>query len=382
MPLAVLLLVAFSAPAEAAKRKVPFGFFGAVLHPMEPQTADKQVDLMARSGVETGRVILLWTGLEPAPGQYEWGQLDLLAAAAARHGIALQPNVTQTPLWASDRQSDPDYWRWPPADPQTFADLMRQLVLRYGPNGSFWAQNPSLPKVPIRQWQIWNEQTAPWNWKARPWGPSYVKLLKGAYKAIHGVDRHATVVAGSLVAPSATYAPWNAVSDLYRYGGKRYFDMIAVHPFTNGSSAKVATNQMLTILSRVRARMNKHHDRKKRIIVTELTWPAAVGRVPKSALEQAAGLSTTRRGQAARLKSAYRALASRKRKLGVSQVYWYAWATEYDNNSPDSVMAFRYSGLNRFSGGVFSREPVLRTYTGLAAKYEGCRKSSNARRCR
>jgi hypothetical protein len=209
-----------------------------------------------------------------------------------------------------------------------------------------------------------------------------VKLLKGAYNAIHGLDRHATVVAGSLVAASATYAPWDAISELYRYGGKRYFDMIAVHPFTNGSSTKVAIKQTLEIVSRVRARMNKHHDRRKRIIVTELTWPAAVGKVPKSALQQAAGLSTTRRGQAARLKSAYRALASGKRKLGVSQVYWYAWATEYDNLSPESVMAFRYSGLNRFSGGVFSPEPVLRTYTNLAATYEGCRKSSNARRCR
>jgi hypothetical protein len=33
-------------------------------------------------------------------------------------------------------------------------------------------------------------------------------------------------------------------------------------------------------------------------------------------------------------------------------------------------------------GGVFSRMPILKTYTSLAAKYEGCRKSSDARRCR
>jgi hypothetical protein len=46
------------------------------------------------------------------------------------------------------------------------------------------------------------------------------------------------------------------------------------------------------------------------------------------------------------------------------------------------VMSFRYAGLTRLRGGVFSPMPLLRTYTSLAARYEGCRKSTDARRCR
>ena len=44
-------------------------------------------------------------------------------------------------------------------------------------------------------------------------------------------------------------------------------------------------------------------------------------------------------------------------------------------------MSFRYAGLTRLRNGVFSPMPILRTYTRLARKYEGCRKSADARRC-
>lgn len=379
--LAALLFLAIASPAEAAERKVPFGFFGTVLHPMPDAELETQMTLMAQSGVESGRVILLWEYLEPARGVYDWSALDGLAAAAARHGLALLPNVTQTPRWASERPDDPEFWRWP-GDSNAYGELMRQLVLRYGPNGSFWAQNPSLPRVPIRQWQIWNEQTAPWHWKPRPWGPSYTRLLRSAYGAIHGADPGAKVVAGSLVAFGNDYAPWDGIRELYRAGAKRFFDVIAIHPFTNSRSAGRAAQQTLEVVRRVRAHMVRRGDRRKAIILTEMTWPAAVGRVPSSALRQAAGLATTPRGQVQRLEAAYRQLARARRKMRITQVYWYAWATEYDRNSPESVMAFRFSGLNRFSGGVFSRMPILKSYANLAAKYQGCRKGADARRCR
>ena len=46
-----------------------------------------------------------------------------------------------------------------PANPQTYVDYLNALIGRYGPNGDFWKQNPTLPKVPIREWQIYNEVT-------------------------------------------------------------------------------------------------------------------------------------------------------------------------------------------------------------------------------
>jgi hypothetical protein len=186
-------------------------------------------------------------------------------------------------------------------------------------------------------------------------------------------------VAGSLVAYSR-YTQWDGIRDLYKAGAKGFFDVIAVHPFTNNPrSVRRTINQTVEIIRRVRARMRARRQGRVPIIVTELSWPAAVGRVPKRRL---LGLETTPRGQAKRLKAAYRRLAKVRRRLRVTQAYWYSWATEYDAGSSQSDVTFRFAGLNRFDGGVFSPMPILGVYSRLAANYEGCRKSSDARTCR
>jgi hypothetical protein len=384
--LVTLIAALLSAPAEAAKRRVPFGFFATVLPPdmASPQrisdtVVEQQMALMASSGVEAIRITLAWEDLEPAPGAYNFARLDRLVAAAARHRVVVLVNTTATPQWASTRPNSAEFWRLPPSDPNRYAELMRQLVLRYGPAGSLWAQDPTLPRVPVRQWQIWNEQTAPWHWDRRPWAPSYTRLLKAAYRAIHEADRGAEVVAGSLVAPRANYAPWDAIRDLYRAGAKRFFDVVSIHPFTHDPSVRGTVDQTLEFVRRVRAEMRRRRDGRKPIILTEMTWPAAVGRVPRSVL---LGFETTPRGQVQRLKAVYARLVRERRRLRVTQAYWYTWATEYDTHAPASVVSFRYAGLTRLRGGAFTPMPILGTYASVAARYEGCRKSTDARRCR
>jgi Beta-galactosidase len=387
----LLLLTAagFAAGAEAAKRKVPFGFFAAVVPPeMSTNTVqvsdaalEQQMALMARSGVESVRITYDWgKELERSPGAYSFAALDRTVAAAARHRIQTLVNVTATPSWLSARPNDPEHWRYPPTSTAPFAELMRQLVLRYGPRGGFWTENPALPRVPVRQWQVWNEQTAPWHWQERPWATRYTRLLQSAYLAIKGVDRGAKVIAGSLVAASADYPPWDGMRDLYRAGAKRWFDQVAVHPFTNNrSSVRLTTEQLLDIVKRVRAPMKRNRDGRKQILITEMTWPASAGRVPRQAQF---GLETTPSGQAARLKAAYSRLAAARRRMRIAQVYWYTWATQYDTGGSLSVMTFRYAGLTRWRGGSFDTLPILRTYARTAARYQGCRKGANARRCR
>jgi hypothetical protein len=386
LALALVLAGVAATPADAAKRKVPFGFFGTVMPPEMGRQAevpdaelDQQMALMARSGVESVRITVGWWELEPAQGAYSFGNLDRLVAAAARHRLAVLLTVTEPAKWTSERPTDPEWFRYPPTNTAAYGVLMRQLVLRYGPAGSLWSQNPAIPRVPIRHWQVWNEQTAPWHWRDRPWAPGYTRLLKTAYRAIHGADRGAKVIIGGLVAASIKYPPWDGMRDLYRAGAKRFFDMVAVHPFTRDKSVRVTVDQTLEIVRRVRAQMKRRRDARKPVILTEMTWPAATGRVPKRAL---IGLETTRRGQAARLKAAYRRLAQVRRRMRIAQAYWYTWATPYDANGVLSTMSFRFSGLTRLRGGVFSPMPILRTYASVAAKYQGCRKSPDARRCR
>lgn len=383
------MLVAFSfAPpsADAAKRKVPFGFFGSVVSPalLNPSAVgdlalDQQMALMARSGVEALRVVKAWGDLEPAQGSYNFALLDRVVGAGARHGLPAIIGTTATPRWASSKPTSRDYYRLPPADPGTYGELMRQLVLRYGPSGTFWAENPTLPRTPVRQWQIWNEPSGPAHWLPRPWAPSYTRLLKAAYEAIHGADRGAKVAAGPLVA-TGTYTQWAGARALYKAGADRYFDLVSIHPFTNSSvSVSDTAQRALEIVRRVRAVMRRGGDARKPVILTEVTWPASIGSAPKGAQLH---FSVTKSGQKARLKAAYAALARSRRTLRVTNAYWYTWATSYDRSGPLSVMAFNFSGLTRFNGGAFRPMPILKTYASAAARYQGCRKTSNARRCR
>jgi hypothetical protein len=384
LTLAALIALAIAAtPAEAAKRKVPFGFFGTVL---QPDTAgvpnlilERQMALMASSGVESVRATFSWARIEPTRGTYDWDRTDALVRAAAVHRLSVLANVMETPDWAKGRTAPRYPTGTPPKSPQAFAAFVRQLVLRYGPNGTFWPQNPTVPKVPVRQWQIWNEQMAPWFWSKRPWARSYTKALKATYKVLKKADRGSTVVAGSFVA-IAGYSQWRGIKDLYRAGAKRYFDEIAVHPFTNDpNSVKSSIDRMLEIVRRVRAEMRKHGDGRKPIILTELTWPAAIGKVPKRRL---LGLETTTRGQNARMKAAYHRLAVVRRALRITQAYWFSWATAYDAKSSFSDVSYRFTGLTRRRGNVFTAMPILKTYSKLAAQYQGCRKGEDARRCK
>ncbi|MEA2400311.1 MAG: polysaccharide biosynthesis protein PslG [Thermoleophilaceae bacterium] len=382
LTMAALVAATMAAPAGAAKRKVPFGFFAAVVPPelsgpgvVSDTVLDQQMALMARSGVEAVRLTFAWEDLESSKGNYNYGTVDRLVRAAAAHRLQVLLNVTQTPRWATSKP-DGDWWRAPPKDPQTFGAMIGAFARRYGPTGTFWAENPTLHRQPIRSWQIWNEENAPWHWSTRPWAPSYTKLLKSAYQSIKAVDRGATVVAGSFVA-APNYSQWAGVRDLYRAGGKRWFDQIAVHPFTNNKlSVDGTADQMLQIVSNVRAETRKAHDGRVPIIITELSWPASVGKIPKRAL---LGLETTPKGQNARLKAGYTRLVKQRGRLGVKQAYWYTWASQYDRDGADSVMSFRYAGLVRVRNGVFSPMPILRTYTSLARKYEGCRKGTDTR---
>jgi hypothetical protein len=368
-------------PSTTARRTVPFGFFGTVFNVppgISEPVLEQQFTLMARSGVESVRVPVPWSALEPARGAYDWAASDRLVATAARHRIQILANVLRTPTWASERPKAGDPGIWPPRDPAWFAAFMRRLVQRYGPRGTFWAENPAVPRVPVRWWQIWNEPMGLVHWAKRPWAPSFTRLLRAAYTAAHRADPGAQVVAGSL-ATFGRYTHWDGARDLYEAGARRYFDVISVHPFTDGSIPVAQSIDRVTrIVQRVRQVMDRRGDARKPVILTELSWPAALGRVPKDRL---LGLETTSRGQEQRLRAAYARLARERRRWGVAQVYWFTWASEYDARSPAADVPYRFSGLTRLANGAFRPMPILRTYAGVAARYQGCRKGATARSC-
>lgn len=383
--MAVVMGVA-AGPAIAAKRKVPFGFFGTVIDPTvttqsSPAQLGAEMGVMARSGVESVRSNIFWSSTEPAPGVYDWSESDKLVVAAAEHGLWLLPIIEYTPQWASSHPQSSVYANYPPQDPSTFAAFMTAMVDRYGPHGQLWSTRPELRRYAIRDWQMWNEPEGNYDWAARPWPSTYLGFLRTGYRAVHAADHGAKVVLAAVVGLNlSNLEPWTEARALYRLGARRYFDVMAVNAFTYSTSVTASVQRSVLIVGKVRAVMRHYGDGHKPIWVTEVTWPASLGKVPKREL---VGFETTASGQAKRVRAYYSYIAQHP-SAGISRAFWYTWATSYSAKHPDGITpTFAYSGLVRWSPGQpFHALPVLVSYERAAARYEGCRKSSVATRCR
>jgi hypothetical protein len=93
----------------------------------------------------------------------------------------------------------------PTADANAMASFATSFVQRYGPGGSFWAQHPELPYLPVESYEIGNEPNQPpsnsndgsWLRYGSPAG--YALVYEAARTALHAVDPAATVVVGGML---------------------------------------------------------------------------------------------------------------------------------------------------------------------------------------
>jgi hypothetical protein len=311
---------------------------------------DAESATMRRSGVESERFEIAWDLVEPRRGRFDWAAIDRKVAAAARNRIVVLGLVVRTPAWAAAIPGQPFS---PPRDPATYAAFLRTLAGRYGPRGSFWAANPSLPRRPVRHWQIWNEPNIAVNFVGvRSWPGTYTRLLRAAYRAVHRADPGATVVMAGL----ANFS-WRDLARAYRAGARRSFDVAAVHPFSGRPSNSVRITRLN------RDVMNRNGDSRKPIWLTEMTWSSAKGR--KTPLTQ--NWETTAAGQAQRLRQAYGLYVRARRSLRLGRIFWYTWATV----DRDSKNSFDYSGLRtQLPSGRFADKPALTAFRATARRFE------------
>jgi hypothetical protein len=368
--LTLLALLALAVPAAAeAKRKVPRGFVGmnwdrtiATAAPGEMIAA--QFPAMARAGVESTRVSFIWGAAQPEEnGPIDLAATDQIVALAAERRISVLPVVISAPRWA---RIDADHAHSPAREPGSIRAYARALVDRYGPRGSLWSENPGLPRLPIRDWQFWNEIHFAGYWpipKGTNRWKSYVKRLKAFRAAVRSRDSGARMVLAGLANRS-----WVYLEKLYRAGAKRYFDVAAVHPFT------AKPGGVLVITGYMRRVMKRHRDRGSPLWITELGRPASDGKVKPDQ-----GLDTTDAGMARWLTRVYRKLAARldDRAVSAQRAYWYSWATEYAPTGGDDM--FSFAGLFAYNGGFTEPEekPAFDAFVRSARRLEGCTKTSS-----
>jgi len=349
LALAAFLSLLVAVPATARTPQVPRNWLGmAADGPMtDPaQDQEREWDLLAGSGVSSVRLAFYWRDGQPAgPGAVDFANYDRLVLTAASRRLRVLPVVLGAPAWAA---AEPGVAASPPRDPADYGRFLQALVGRYGPRGSLWAENPRVPRRPVRDWQIWNEPDYPGFWSQQPFAARFVQLLREARRALRAADPGARAILGGLTGES-----WRDLRKVYRAGGRRHFDAVALHPYT------ARPLNLVRIVRYARRVMRRHGDRRKPVWITEMSFPAAKGRI-----ETGPGIDTTDRLQAKRLRAAMRRLAAERRQLRIERVFWYTWLSV--EGTRGSV--FNYSGLRRLRNGRVVSAPALRTFRSTARR--------------
>jgi hypothetical protein len=355
-----LILVVAATMAASATAAVPKGFFGVM--PQGPLNAQDYTQ-MGDAKVGTLRFELFWAGIDPtaAHGDYDWSSSDAVVGSAARNRVRTLPFISSAPAWVVALDGhDCELGKCPAFAPKgkqalaAWRTFLSDAVDRYGPNGEFWTLNPSLPKMPIQAWQIWNEQNSPSFWKPKPDVKAYASLLDAAHKAITEADPNAEIILGGMFGTplggrKPALSSWDFLAKLYEQkGAKRDFDGVAPHPYASKLSKVLAQIDLL------RDAMVQAGDTNAGLWITELGW--ASGPPPNP-------LSRGLAGQADRLQEAFKYFVKKRNRLNIENLTWYSWR---DNSATDVQLCewCPTSGLLREDGSAKPSFDAFTEFTG------------------
>ena len=287
---------------------------------------DRSVAQLREAGVRWARVNVSWSGGEPdGKGRYNEGWLadiDHAVRTARAAGIeVLMPISDGVPHWASaDPRKTASSWdkMWQPRSMADYGDFVRYVAARYRPLG-------------VRAFEIWNEPNHPRFWPSGPNPAAYVPMLKAGHAAVKSVDPGATVVLGGLSKNDATY-----LAGIYANGGRAYFDVAAVHPYTgsvsptrcwNDASGKPALDAFCS-LRNVRDVMVANGDTAKPIWLTEFGWSTSTGSYGVDEATQARHLTEA----VAELRTRYPYVTHALWYMS-RDIYWSADPASWDGNA-------------------------------------------------
>lgn len=313
------------------------------------QTAN--LDLQRGIGVRTMRQWFDWAAIEPQKGNYKWGTYDVLMAQTARRGMEVLPILFGESPWGSSRPpAGGNNGYYPPGalHNDDFGQFAAAIAKRYGPNGSFWAANPTIPKQPIRAYQIWNEPHVPAYWPDGPSPAQYVAMLKATTPKVKAVDPGAEIVAAGISESGVPGAIGlrDYITGMYAAGGNGYFDTLAIHPY---ATTVPGTMYWLDVAKQV---ATSKGDPNVGMRVTEIGWASG---------GPSGYVTTTEAGQAANLTGLFTELVRRRQDLNLKGVVWYSW----HDAPPEIDWWAKYTGLLRLNG---TFKPSYYAYRDVVAR--------------
>ena len=276
---------------------------------------------MQRAGIDSTRIWISWADVEANRGEYDWSRPDALIQAVSKEGLGVLPLLFGSPAWAAQ---DDGYGcfgagciAFAPASTQTrteFADFAAAAAQRYGPDGAFWSQHPSIPSQPMRVWQVWNEPNMDAYFRPQADPDAYAELLAPAAEEIREADPDAEILIGGMFGPEARPTLIKAtryLRALYhdpRLAGS--FDGVAIHPYSGSALGSLA--QVRAVLHTIRRRGSGEE-----LWVTEIGW-ASGGRPGQPLVKD-------RRKQARLLRRTFSRFAAKDRRWNLGGAFWYAW---------------------------------------------------------
>jgi hypothetical protein len=310
--LASLLAVgatAANAQAPAPPRGAPTDFVGMVSEDAFANPGayrDAQLAAEASLGVRLLRQTVDWAQIEVAPGTYDFSVYDSFVGDAARAGIRVLPILFHAPAFRA-RQSQT--LAYPPTKLSDLGDFGAVVVKRYGPNGTFWDDNPGIPKLPIKAVQLWNEPNLKAYWGGKPNAKQYTALLKASYKPIKAAARSIEIVTAGMPQSRIGVKLQKFIPAMYKAGAKRYFDTLAINPYGRTANAVIKNIQTMRDI------MRRNHDSAK-IWASELGWSDTGPRSP-----QRVGA----KGQATQVGKMVPLMVRNRRKLGLRGFVYFGW---------------------------------------------------------
>jgi hypothetical protein len=270
--------------APAATAKVSRDFVGITSEDVfAGDTAYRSENLQRQSALGIGllRQTFDWAAIEKAPGQYDLSYHDEYVTAAAVHGITILPILFRAPDFHLGRRHA--RYACPPASNASLAAFAQVLVQRYG---QYWCNKPNAKQ--------------------------YVGMLKTVGGAINRADKGAHIVTAGL--PPSKLG--NAVplekflGQMYKAKAAKYFDSLAINSYAKDQ------RELATLLTSVRALMNKSGDRAGKIWITELGWG---DKGPRHRFV------VGEKGQAKRIAQSLAYVKAQRKKLKLRGIVYFSW---------------------------------------------------------
>jgi hypothetical protein len=275
--------------------------FGYSIHGVGLSSTDlgSYLQLVKASKATTVRDDFQWANIETSSGVYNWTATDQYMTMTAEDGLNVLAVADYAPSWETGNTSSTHV---APKNASDYGIFVQNIAERYGPNGTFWKQNPTLPYRALSGIEIWNEPNNSVAW-ANPNPATYTAIAKAAYADAKKVMPTVPIIAGALSAcQSYGYVgsdctnPVTFLQDMYADGVSGSFDALSAHPYSWGpgltasyilttSHTWSAWSQMASTSVSLRSLMVANGDANKKIWITEIGAPTYSAGV--SAAEQA-----------------------------------------------------------------------------------------------